>query len=131
MANSRFLPFEGGTKYDCHAGHAVSIEPSLRPRSPENGSFSNVNRRLSASWLRERPKLEGRDWWPIRKSPAVAGLSATIRNLFSEGQTAWLTWEGSNSHIPKLKKPIEMSGEFSLVSRNSSLETFAATSCEF
>jgi hypothetical protein len=43
----------------------------------------------------------------------------------------WLTWEGSNSHIPNWKKPIEMSGEFPSFPRNSSLETFAATSCGF
>ena len=35
-------------EYDCRAGHAVQIEPGLRPRSPENGNISKTCRRLSA-----------------------------------------------------------------------------------
>src|ERR1019366_5717289 len=31
---------------DCARRHAVQIEPSLRPPSPKNGSFSNIRRRL-------------------------------------------------------------------------------------
>jgi hypothetical protein len=30
----------------------------------------------------------------------LAGLSASIRDSFSERLTAWLTWEDSNLHIP-------------------------------
>ena len=32
----------------CQLGHAVQIELGLRPQSPENGSISNVCRRLTA-----------------------------------------------------------------------------------
>jgi hypothetical protein len=74
----------------CKLGHAVQIEPGLRPQSPKNGSFSNVRRRLSAISLRECPKSEPGDWCPIRKSPPLAGLSASIRDSFSERRTTWL-----------------------------------------
>jgi hypothetical protein len=36
------------------------------------------------------PKSEPGDWWPIRKSPPLAGLSANIRHVFSECRTGWL-----------------------------------------
>ena len=45
---------------------------------------------------------------------------------FSENANAWLTWEGSNSHIPNWKKPIEMSGEFSLLSPEFELGDFCS-----
>jgi hypothetical protein len=38
-------------------------------------------------------------------------------------QTAWLTWEDSNRHIPKLKMPFEISYEFRTISRKSGPET--------
>ena len=39
----------------CKPGHAVLIEPGLRSRSPENGSISNIRRRLSAISLPGTP----------------------------------------------------------------------------
>ena len=92
----------------------MQIESSLRPQSPKNGSFSSVRRRLSAISLRECPKSEPGDWWPIRKSPPLAGLSASIRDSFSERRTAWLTWEDSNFHITFSRNAFEMSTEFPL-----------------
>src|SRR5882757_3926235 len=88
----KFAGGQGGElgELHCKLGHAVQIEPGLRPQSPKNGSFSNVRRRLSAISLRECPKSEPGDWWPIRKSPPLAGLSASIRDSFSERRTAWL-----------------------------------------
>src|ERR1700726_1743679 len=71
----------------CKLGHAVQIEPGLRPQSPKNGSFSIVRRRLSAISLRKCPKSEPGDRWPIRKSPPLAGLSADIRDIFSRRRT--------------------------------------------
>src|ERR1700686_5175157 len=78
------------TPFHCKLDHAVQIEPGLRPQFPKNGSFSNVRRRLSAISLREYPKSEPGDWWPIRKSPPLAGPSASIMDSFSERLTAWL-----------------------------------------
>jgi hypothetical protein len=97
--------FDGGQdgefgELHCKLGHAVQIEPSLRPRSPKNGSFSNVRRRLSAISFRERRKSEPGDWWLIRKSTPLADLSASIRDSFSERLTGWLEREDSNSRIP-------------------------------
>jgi hypothetical protein len=51
-ANSAF-PIAGGHggefgELHCKLGHAVRIEPGLRPQSRENGNFPNVRRRLSA-----------------------------------------------------------------------------------
>src|SRR6202023_1548415 len=71
----------------CKLGHAVQIEPGLRPQSPKNGSFSIVRRRLSAISLRKCPKSEPGDRWSIRKSPPLAGLSADIRDIFSRRRT--------------------------------------------
>ena len=84
----------------CMVGHAVTIEPGLRPQSPKNGSFSNSRRRLSAISLRECLKLEPGDRWLIRESPPLAGLSRGIRDIFSQRRTAWLGREDSNSRIP-------------------------------
>ena len=95
-------------------GHAVQIEPSLRPRSPKNGNFPNVCWRLSAISLRKCPNSEPGDRRPIRKRPPLAALSASISGTFSERRTAWLTWEDSNFHIPILKNAFEMSTEFRL-----------------
>jgi hypothetical protein len=43
---------------------------------------------------------------------ANSGLFYHLRGGTSDLGTAWLTSEDSNSHIPDLKKPFEMSGEF-------------------
>jgi len=74
----------------------VQIESSLRPQSPKNGSFSSVRRRLSAISLRECRKSEPGDWWRIRKSPPLAGLSAGISGICSRRLTEWLGREDSN-----------------------------------
>jgi hypothetical protein len=49
---------------------------------------------------RECLKSEPGDWWPVSKSPPLAGLSASIRDSFSKRATAWLEREDSNSRIP-------------------------------
>src|SRR5450631_3361873 len=85
---------------DWMAGHAVQIEPGLWPRSPKNGNFSNIDRRLSAILLWECPKPESEDWLLICKSPPLAVLSASISDIFSERRTVWLEREDSNSRIP-------------------------------
>ena len=111
----------------CKLGPAVPIEPGLRPQSPKNGSFSNVRRRLSAISLRECPKPEPGDWWPIRKSPPLAGLSASIRDNFSKRRTAWLGREDSNLRMVesksgrtfnKIKARSELSEKFGLIRIN-------------
>jgi hypothetical protein len=48
-------------EFHCKLGHAVQIEPGLRPRSPENGNISNIRRRLLAISLPQRPIWEPRD----------------------------------------------------------------------
>jgi hypothetical protein len=83
--------------------HPVQIEPRLRPKSPKNGSFPNVRRRLSAISLRECPKPAPGDRLPNRKSPPLAGLSASIRGIFSERRTAWLGREDSNLRMVESK----------------------------
>jgi hypothetical protein len=83
-------------EYDCHGGHAVQIEPGLRPRSPENGNISNIRRRLSAISLPQRPIWEPGDRWPIRKSPLLAGISEVTEGKVSRRRTAWLGREDSN-----------------------------------
>ena len=60
---------------------------------------------------------ESAETQPECKSPLLAGISATSGGLFSEPRTAWLTSEDSNSHIPVLEKPFEMSGKFPHFSR--------------
>jgi hypothetical protein len=65
---------------------------------------------------------------PIGKSPPLAGISLISWGSFPEGRTGWLTSEDSNSHIPNLKMPFEMSEEFPYFSSNPGLETFAAAS---
>ena len=56
--DSEFVGGHGGEsgEFHCKLAHAVQIEPSLRPRSPENGNISTIRRRLSAISLRECPK---------------------------------------------------------------------------
>lgn len=109
--------------------HVVQIEPGLRPQSPENGNFSKTRRRLSAISPSVRSNSEPRDQQPICKSPPLAGFSVTIEGKFSEGGTAWLISEDSNSHIPVWKKPFDMSVELLQIYRNPGSETLAATSC--
>jgi hypothetical protein len=100
--DSEFASGHGGESGELHCklGHAVQIEPGLRQQSPKNGSFSNVRRRLSAISLRECPKSEPGDWRPIRKSPPLAGLSASIRDSFSERRTAWLATQCRSRRSP-------------------------------
>jgi hypothetical protein len=90
----------------------VQIEPGLRSRSPKNGNISNIGRRLSAvpgqKWLIP----ERGDRLPIRKSPPLAGISAITKDGLPESRTAWLTTEDSNSDIPSLQTPFEISREF-------------------
>jgi hypothetical protein len=107
-------PRENFGELHCKLGHAVQIEPGLRPQSPKNGNFPSVRRRLSAILLWECPKSESGDWPQICKSPPLAGLSASIRGSFSDRRTGWLTWEDSNFHITVSKNAFEMSTEFPL-----------------
>jgi hypothetical protein len=48
--HSQFAARNGGEFRELHCGldHVVEIKPSLRPKSPKNGSFPNVRRRQSA-----------------------------------------------------------------------------------
>ncbi len=48
--HSQFADGHGGRfgQLDCNLGHAVQIEPGLRPQSPKHGNFPSVGRRLSA-----------------------------------------------------------------------------------
>jgi hypothetical protein len=62
-----------------------------------------VSLRLSPSWLSKCPELEPGDRRLIRKSRPMAGLSARISDLFSEGQTAWLGREDSNLEMANWK----------------------------
>ena len=78
-----------------YPGHAVQIEPGLWPQSPKNGSFSHFRRRLSSNSLRDCPKSDPGDRWLIRKSPPLAGLSASIGDILSGSLTAWLGREQS------------------------------------
>jgi hypothetical protein len=68
-----------------------------------------------------------RDFQQLEK-PAIGGPFCYLRKKFSETRTGWLTSEDSNSHIPNLKMPFEMSEEFPYFSSNPGLETFAAAS---
>jgi hypothetical protein len=96
--HSQFAGGQGGEfgELHCKLGHTVRIEPGLRPRSPKNGNFSNIRRRLSAILLSECRKSEPGDWWPIRKSPPLVGLSGISGGKISERQTGWLGREDSN-----------------------------------
>src|SRR6267142_1294358 len=82
---------------------AVEIEPGLRQQSPENRSFSSVRQRLSAVSLGECRKSEPGDCRLIRKSPPLAGLSASISAISSERRTAWLGREDSNLRMVESK----------------------------
>src|SRR6267143_6643228 len=93
----------------CKLGHAVQIGPGLQPQSPKNGSFSNVCPRLSAISLREWPKSEPRDSWVIRKSPPLAGLSPSDRDIFSARRTGWLGQADSNLRMVESESAIRMS----------------------
>ena len=104
VARSRHSQFDGDhggglRELHCKPGRAVQIGPGLQPQSPKNGSFSNVCRRLSAISLREWPISEPRDSWLIRKSPPLAGLSPSDRDIFSGRQTGWLGREDSNLDV--------------------------------
>jgi hypothetical protein len=61
--HSRFAAGQGGEfgQLRCKLGHAVQIEPGLRPGSPENGNISNICRRLSTISLPQRPVSEPGD----------------------------------------------------------------------
>jgi hypothetical protein len=87
----------------------VEIEPGLRPQSPENGSFSSVCQRLSAVSLGECRKSEPGDWRLIRKSPPLAGLSASVRGTLSGRRTAWLGMEDSNLRMAISTNTVEQS----------------------
>ena len=86
-----------------YPGHAVQIEPGLWPQSPKNGSFSHFRRRLSSNSLRDCPKSDPGDRWLIRKSPPLAGLSASIGDILSGSLTAWLGREDSNLRMVESK----------------------------
>jgi len=108
VARSRHSQFDGDhggglRELHCKPGRAVQIGPGLQPQSPKNGSFSNVCRRLSAISLREWPILEPRDSWLIRKSPPLAGLSPSDRDIFSRRRTGWLGREDSNLRMVESK----------------------------
>jgi hypothetical protein len=90
------------------------IEPDLRPASPENGNICGVNQRLSPNSVLIPGNREHRDGTSNCKGPLLAGLSATVRGIFFEPRTAWLTWEDSNFHIPLSKNAFEMPAEFPL-----------------
>jgi hypothetical protein len=90
---ARAAHFRGGAVHAGRIGGVAGRGYGYRP------PFSNVRRRLSAISLRECPQSELGDWWPIRKSPPLAGLSASIRGSFSERRTAWLGREVSNSEL--------------------------------
>jgi len=61
--HSHFAVSQGGEfgQLHCKLGHAVQIEPGLRPRSPENGNISDMCRRLSVISLPQRPVSEPGD----------------------------------------------------------------------
>jgi hypothetical protein len=106
-----------------HTGHAVQIEPNLRSQSPKNGNISNMRRRLSAFSPQSCANLESGDRLPIQKNSQLAGVYAICDYTISSCWTGWLTWEDSNLHIPALKMPFEMSGEFRTFSRKFGPET--------
>jgi hypothetical protein len=87
----------------CKAGHAVLIESSLRSQSPENGSISNIRRRLSAISRPETPIPEPGDRQPIRKSPPLAGLCRIVEGKVSGRRTGWLGREDSNLRMVESK----------------------------
>ena len=93
---------------DCRTGQPVLIEPCLRGRSPENGNIRGSVWRLSANWPRILRIWESRDRASNCKSPPLAGLSAAIRDYYSEHRTAWLGREDSG---------------FETVNRNLTMET--------
>jgi hypothetical protein len=75
----------------------------LRPQSPENGSFSNIRRRLSAILLRNRPNSVSGDPPLIHKSPLFAGLSGIFEGKVSRCWTGWLGREDSNLRMVESK----------------------------
>jgi hypothetical protein len=98
-------PCHGGEfrELHCKLGHAVEIEPSLRPQSPKNGNFPDVRRRLSAILLWQSPKWESGDRPQMCKSPPLAGLSTSIRGSFSDRRTAWLGREDTHPQTTAAK----------------------------
>jgi hypothetical protein len=103
-------------EHDCGQRHAVAIKPSLRRQSPKNGNIRGGGQRLSANWPRIRSTRDSGDGLPNRKSPPIVGLSAIRGASFSDAATGWLTWEGSNLHIPNPKRPFETFKESALIS---------------
>jgi hypothetical protein len=64
--------------------------PSLRPQSSQNGNIRGVSQRLYPNFGLIPGNREYRDRSPNCRSPPLAGISATIPDLFSEPRTAWL-----------------------------------------
>jgi len=60
---------------------------------------------------------------PNERKAGISGPFSRLLGSLAERMNGWLTWEGSNSHM-------KCRGNFPSFPRNSSLETFAATSCE-
>jgi hypothetical protein len=82
----------------------------LRPQSPENGSFSNIRRRLSAILLRNRPNSVSGDPPLIHKSPLFAGFLAFSRvKSLDAGLVGWggrirtSVWWNQNQAGPSMK----------------------------
>jgi len=100
------------------AAPVVHIEPSLWPKSPQNGNIRGRGRRLSAV---EAPKLA--NWEPgdevgFAKSRYFGSFSRFL-GIAAERRNAWLTWQDSNSYIPGLQAPFEISREFRTISLKS------------
>src|SRR5262249_55168324 len=81
---------------------AVAFEPSLRPRSPENGNIFENGRRLSAIWPAKKAQREARDRRPNAKARRWRPFLAPLGNRH-EGRTAWLGREGSNLRMAESK----------------------------
>ena len=83
--------------------HLVQIEPSLWPKSHENGNIRGIGQRLSPNSVFIPGNREHRDRVQNRRSPLLAGISGIVRGAFTERRTAWLGREDSNLRMVESK----------------------------
>jgi hypothetical protein len=123
------VDFHNTQQFDCAVVSACGSRDrtGLYRQSPRNGNIRALGRRLSTIFtlVWRTGSLETKS---NTRNARISGPFVRFSGSLTKRQTAWLTWEDSNLHIPDRKMPFEMSGNFRTFPRNLGLETFAAGS---